>query len=199
MDTRYDMTAKAFSDTEANNNVDFETLKLMLQELIQRRFNLKVHWEDRDVSAWTLKADKPKLKAADPANRSTCNQNPLPGQKDPRQVTPQRNRLYACTNVTIAEFAERLQPFANGYLTAPVSDSTGLDGRYDFVLSFSGQGVVRQAAAAATNKDGNAAEPTAAISLFDAVSSQLGLRLEKQTRKFPVLVIDHVDDKPTEN
>jgi uncharacterized protein (TIGR03435 family) len=74
-----------------------------------------------------------------------------------------------------------------------------LDGRYDFMLSFSGQALVRQAAAAATSTEGNAAEPTAAISLFDAVSSQLGLKLEKQTRKLPVLVIDHVDDKPTEN
>ena len=42
-------------------------------------------------------------------------------------------------------------------------------------------------------------DPNGALSLFDAVSKQLGLKLEKQTRPVPVLVIDHIEEKPTEN
>ena len=37
------------------------------------------------------------------------------------------------------------------------------------------------------------------LSLPDAVSRQLGLRLELEKRPAPVLVIDHVEQKPTEN
>ncbi len=37
------------------------------------------------------------------------------------------------------------------------------------------------------------------ISLFDAVNKELGLKLEKGKRPMDVLVIDHIDEKPTEN
>jgi uncharacterized protein (TIGR03435 family) len=35
--------------------------------------------------------------------------------------------------------------------------------------------------------------------LFDAVNRQLGLELEKEKRPQPVLVIDHIEETPTEN
>jgi uncharacterized protein (TIGR03435 family) len=48
--------------------------------------------------------------------------------------------------------------------------------------------------------DANAApDPSGALSLFDAVYKQLGLKLEKQKRPVPVLVIDHIEEKPTDN
>jgi uncharacterized protein (TIGR03435 family) len=42
-------------------------------------------------------------------------------------------------------------------------------------------------------------DPNGALSMLDAVSKQLGLKLEKQKRPAPVLVIDHIEEKPTEN
>jgi uncharacterized protein (TIGR03435 family) len=42
-------------------------------------------------------------------------------------------------------------------------------------------------------------DPNGAVTLFDAVSKQLGLKLEKQRRPVQVLVIDHIEEKPTEN
>ena len=36
-------------------------------------------------------------------------------------------------------------------------------------------------------------------SLFDAVEKQLGLKLEKERRTYPVFVIDHIEEKPTDN
>jgi uncharacterized protein (TIGR03435 family) len=44
-----------------------------------------------------------------------------------------------------------------------------------------------------------AADPSGGLSLFDAVSKQLGLKLEMQKRPMPVLVIDHVEQKPADN
>ena len=46
---------------------------------------------------------------------------------------------------------------------------------------------------------GDAAEPSGAISLFEAIEKQLGLKLEPQKRTGSVLVIDHIERKPTEN
>lgn len=34
------------------------------------------------------------------------------------------------------------------------------------------------------------------ISVFDAVEKELGLKLVKQKRSIPVVVVDHVDEKP---
>jgi len=44
-----------------------------------------------------------------------------------------------------------------------------------------------------------ASDPTGALSLFEAVEKQLGLKLEKTKRSVPVIVIDHLEQKPTEN
>jgi uncharacterized protein (TIGR03435 family) len=37
------------------------------------------------------------------------------------------------------------------------------------------------------------------LSLFDAVNKQLGLKLEMRKRPMPVLVIDRIEEKPTDN
>ncbi len=44
-----------------------------------------------------------------------------------------------------------------------------------------------------------AADPTGGISFIDALEKQLGLKLEKHKRPVRVLVIDHIEEKPTEN
>jgi uncharacterized protein (TIGR03435 family) len=44
-----------------------------------------------------------------------------------------------------------------------------------------------------------AADPTGGLSLLDAVNKQLGLKLEMHKRPMPVLVIDHVEEKPTDD
>jgi uncharacterized protein (TIGR03435 family) len=40
---------------------------------------------------------------------------------------------------------------------------------------------------------------TRLVSLFDAIDKQLGLKLEMRKNPMPVLVIDHIEPKPTEN
>ena len=44
-----------------------------------------------------------------------------------------------------------------------------------------------------------AADPVGGVSFFDAVEKQLGLKLEARKRMYPVFVIDHMDDKPSDN
>jgi uncharacterized protein (TIGR03435 family) len=49
------------------------------------------------------------------------------------------------------------------------------------------------------NGTANAEDPSGALSLFDALTKQLGLKLEMQKHPLPALVIDHIEEKPTEN
>ena len=77
----------------------------------------------------------------------------------------------------------------------PVLDSTAIEGAYDFTLGFS-----LRAAAQNTNEPGNGpSDPNGALSLFEALNSQLGLKLALEKRTAPVIVIDHVEQKPVEN
>ena len=73
-----------------------------------------------------------------------------------------------------------------GYLDHDVIDSTSLEGSWDFDLEWTGRGVL-----AAKGPDG--------ISVFTAVDKQLGLKLDKTKRPYPVLVIDHMEETPTAN
>jgi uncharacterized protein (TIGR03435 family) len=162
--------------------------------------------EERPISAYTLLAVKPKLTKADPSSRTRCKEGPGPDGKDPRIANPVLNRLLTCENMTTAQISEELQRRAGGYIYGPVLDSTGLKGSWDFTLSFSsadltgaGAGKSPPPAGAAASSTDAASDPNGAVSLFDAVSRQLGLKLEKQRRPLPVLVIDHIEEKPTEN
>src|SRR5439155_10799413 len=67
---RFDIVAKVSTDGGAANQVDFDTLRLMLRALLVDRFKIATHTEDRPVSAYTLVAAKPKLTKADPSNRT---------------------------------------------------------------------------------------------------------------------------------
>jgi uncharacterized protein (TIGR03435 family) len=76
-----------------------------------------------------------------------------------------------------------------------VKDGTDLKGAYDFTLSFSSADkILPTPGDATTNSD-----PNGAVSVFDAVNRELGLKLEKTQRAYPVLVIDHIEQTPTEN
>jgi uncharacterized protein (TIGR03435 family) len=80
-------------------------------------------------------------------------------------------------------------------------------------LSFSAVGLTRTNPGAAGRAPGEgapspqgaldpaaaASDPNGAVTLFEAVEKQLGLKLESQKRPVPVLVIDHAEQKPTDN
>jgi uncharacterized protein (TIGR03435 family) len=105
--------------------------------------------------------------------------------------------------MSMAEFASMLPNIASGYLQGkPVEDKTGLEGSYDFVVNFSAVGIVNGGGRGADPNGagaGSAADPSGGMSLFDAISKQLGLKLEQQKRPAPVLVIDHAEQKPIDN
>ncbi len=206
---KFDVIAKAPGATggsAVNPQIDIEDVRLMLRSLLKDRFKLVTHTEDRPLNAYTLVAAKPKLTKADPLGRTGCKEGPAPASKDPRDTAPILSRLLTCHNMTMAEFGEQLPTLASGYIHSPVPDETGLEGAYDFTLSFSAAGLLNGGPGgrggdppAGPGATSDASLPSGALSLFDAVTKQLGLKLEMRKRPVQVLVIDHVEEKPTDN
>jgi uncharacterized protein (TIGR03435 family) len=193
----------------ANTGLDLDEVKEMERSLLADRFKLVAHMDTitRGSQVYALVAANPKMKKADPANHPSCDEGPGPDGKDPRIDNPLLNRLVTCKNMTMAELADRLRNIAGGYVPDPVRDMTGLDGAYDFTLSFTKKVDLNKTMPAPPRGDSTDASapsdlPLSGLSVFDALQKQLGLKLEKKDMDHvtvPVLVIDHIEQKPTDN
>ena len=204
---KFDILAKVSTDDGGDAKakppqLDADELRHMLRALIEDRFKMKDHWEDRPVTAYTLKAVGPKLSKADATKRTRCDEGPGPNGKDLRLGNPMINRLVYCQNVTLEQLGILLPNLAFGYIYYPVQDGTGLKESYDLTLAFSSADRTLAPPPSNTSQQTSAtlaADPSGAISLFDAFKNELGLKLEKEKRPMPVLVIDHIEEQPTAN
>ena len=171
----------------------------MVKTLLADRFRLAVHFENRSMPALTLVAPRPKLKKADPNSRTGCREGLTTLVKvDPRSTNPTAARLVTCTNVSMAYLASHLRFLASGYIHSDVLDATRLEGGWDFTLSFS---KVRQLQGANPPAPGisEPSDPNGALSVQEAMEKQLGLKLVMRKRPVPVLVVDRIEEKPSDN
>lgn len=209
MDTdRYSIIARIPAEEGAtgpqgNTPIDADALFVMVRALLTERFQIKAHFEDRPAAAYTLTASKqPKIKPADPHSRTKWTDSGLPiflnGASSP-------SRTIKIQNMTMAQFAEKLQMIAGNYIHSPVIDGTGLEGGYDFSFSYSPILPTQLAQLSARPPDGPpganaaAADPIGGMTIFEAVDKQLGLKLVEQKRPAKFLVLDHIEQKPTDN
>lgn len=164
--------------------------KLMLQSLLADRFKLVVRNETRPVPRYVLSGGASKLKPASGSGEPGCKPQeeapPPGGGRGPVDPASIPNIKVTCRSVTSADIATNLRQMAGGYLDHDVIDSTNLEGTYDFDIEWTGRGLL-----AAKGADG--------ISIFDAVSKQLGLKLELKDVPLPALAIVSVERKPTGN
>jgi len=145
------------------------------------------------VYALTSGSAKPKMTKADDFERAGCKPDP----NAPKAAT-NIQVMIRCKNTSMAELAQFLQQQANAYFDHPVVDATGIDGSWDFLIGWT----PRQALQGQPNANPN--DPTASapasdpngITVFEAVEKELGLKVVKQKRSMPVIVVDHVNDKP---
>lgn len=160
----------------------------MLRGLLADQFELKTHTDNREVTVYAMiMPGKPKMTQGDPAIRGTC-------WVDPTAVKPFPNMgtMVTCRNYALAPFAEDLNQ-ATGFFDHPIVDATGLTGGWNFSIGWSTTTRVPNPGAAT----GEATEPTGVTS-YEAVERQLGVKLVKQKRPYPVIVVDHVDEMPLE-
>lgn len=171
---RFDIDAKAPAGTSP------ATIRLMLQSLLADRFHLVLHKDTRPMPAFALASGKrkPKLMEAMGDGNAGCEYQQQPAGSTFNGVS--------CRNMTMEAFAEWLRAAAGDYLTSPVVNATGIDGPWDFDLKWNGRsrllpgGVER-------------------VTIFNAVEKQLGLNLTLRNAPAPVMVIDSVNERPTEN
>jgi uncharacterized protein (TIGR03435 family) len=184
-------SAKFDIHANAGSAVSMEALRTMIKSLLTDRFKLAVHKEDQPVPVYVLLAGKkPKLEPSTGADRAGC-----------KRSVPNNMMLYECKNTTMAQFAEGIHQTAGGYLgDHPMIDATELTGAYDFSLTWTPVQALKGAGrgGAAPAAAGVASEP-GGLTVFEAIDRQLGLKVETQKRPMPVVVIDHINQTPTEN
>lgn len=166
----YKISAKAeIPDTSKNA----EHIREMLRTLLAERFKFAAHRETRQLPVYVLVVSK------EGAKMQEVKEDP-PGAP---AVSPGRAQFgagFVFKNMPLAGLVNYL---AN-VLGSPVHDETGLAGRYNFELDFV--------------RPGRVAQTTDAPDLFEAVQTQLGLKLEGKKGPVEVLIVDHAE-KATEN
>jgi uncharacterized protein (TIGR03435 family) len=164
----------------------------MLRSVLLDQFEMKTHTETREVTVYALTVanGKPKMTKADDSERAGC-------QNDPNAPRPFTNLslMVACKNTSMAELADTLERMATAYIDHPVVDATGLEGGFDFTMGWTAKALLQPVPQPDGGQGGQASDANG-ITLFEAMERELGLRLVRQKRTIPVIVVDHVDEKP---
>jgi uncharacterized protein (TIGR03435 family) len=179
--------------------------RTMLRNLLAERFQLTAHAETKDVPGYFLVVrNKSKLKesAGPPAPPDDGAPVALKlgadryfGPPDRQgvffQLTGMKSARSTFRQVTMKELAVTLQ----NQLKRPVTDATGLPGKYDFVLSYATEGLYLGSGRIPVGPGGEDAPPD----IFNALSEQLGLKLEARKVSTQVVTIDRIEKTPTGN
>jgi uncharacterized protein (TIGR03435 family) len=167
----YDIAAKAEGDATPTK----AEFRRMLQILLAQRFNLKYHFEAREMPVYALVVEKsgPKFKpsAPDASGRGEVGVN----GRNQTLTTPLESMNSLADDIANAFSVDR-----------PVVDRTGLTGTYDIQLEATPEFRI--------NRDSGSED----VSIFTAVQEQLGLKLEPAKAPVQVLIIDHIES-PTSN
>jgi uncharacterized protein (TIGR03435 family) len=188
-----------------------EQFRQMQQNLLKERFKLVLHFEKKDVDGYEMTIAKGGLKIKESEPPSDSAQAPLPPDwrtpittdRDGYPVIPARNTglggiiskghaRVGGQNVSM----EQLVNLLAGQTMGPVSDATGLSGKYDVSLSWLTGAVAPEASSGGAR---SASGPDSLSSLFAALQDQLGLKLQRKKVMVDFAVIDHVEKNPTAN
>lgn len=185
---RFNVDARA-----ADANTTREQYQQMLQSLLVERFKLQIRRETRELPSYELFPAKAgsRLKQADPKG---CDQN---GANQTGVICGAFYTGQASLDgrsMSMAQFCNALAIV----LGRPVTDHTGLDGRFDIHLEFDPQGVNLGKGVSGLTTDLEKSDGTQP-SIFSALQQQLGLKLQSHKEPTEVLVIDRLERLPTEN
>jgi uncharacterized protein (TIGR03435 family) len=209
MSVKYDIIAKA--DTGAT--LGQKELWPMLKTLLIERFQLKTHFESREMPVFDLMLARsdgrlgPELKhsKSDCSNMEELNAKRAEAvaRGDISAIMPKRGEFLSCsispnlaggpTNLSLhgdgqemKALAVLLEQFTGKY----VRDKTGLTGHYDFDLKLDPQVQLGIAQKLGISLPGGVKQTADGSSLLTALNEQLGLKLESSRGLVEVLVID---------
>ena len=201
------LDSRKFSiNATANEAATPDQMRLMLRTLLEERFQLKVHYEKRELPIYRMVlAATGKLGPQLRRTEADCAGAPVdpfrgitPGQSYPcgyfgpsPAVNLDSGRAYqAIRGLTLEDFTLRLYP----YLGRRVIDGTRLSGYFDADFEFTAEIVMPPPPPGQPNPYDGRVLP----SIFSVLPQQLGLKLESQRGTVDILVIDHAEH-PSDN
>jgi uncharacterized protein (TIGR03435 family) len=206
---KYDIVAKIPPGTTS------EQFKLMLINLLTVRFHMAVHHETREFDGYELVIAKngPKLKKSSPADSTLADEHPGPpvvkdlGDGHFRLDSPGMamrpifgSRVPSTHLMARAQTLTDVARFLGPFMRTRIVDKTGLAGRYDFTLDYSLDPTGSPGAPFPSNVPGAPDNPDNSAPYFrDAVQAQLGLKLQPVKIPLDTVIVDSVDNAPTEN
>jgi uncharacterized protein (TIGR03435 family) len=189
---KYDIEAKFDPSVISGRRVSARDRRLMLQNLLADRFNLKLHRETRELPVYELVIAKngPKF------HESRLGDTYINGAKrqDGQPIGQGIWMLGRGNLVSQGQPIESLISVLSRQLDRPILDKTGLKGQYDYTLQWAPED-------SPTDDGKSGAQPapeSSGPSIFAAIQEKLGLKLEPKKGPMQVLVIDHIE-KPSEN
>jgi uncharacterized protein (TIGR03435 family) len=209
-----------------------EEFAAMLQNLLKDRFSLKYHYTEKNVRGFHLvmngngsklkeSSDNGHPRPAEDSNNRRPNGNA--DQHGPSQGAGHTHNGLVSFGASSTyrgdhQTADDLARLISDQLSVPVDDQTGLRGKYDVVLTWTGNasGSGHQAdgawgvaghgdhggGGAPAASAGSGSRPTEASgpTIFEALQSQLGLKLVRSEQTVArIFVIDHAEQLPTAN
>ena len=189
-----------------------EQFREMLKNLLKERFKLAVHFDEEGSAG--LRTGGGQRRGQDEGSAAAQGQpggRQGPGRDGPLQRDKEGFPILAHGEDTMAIMGGKarwvspqctMDQIANmmvNQLNAPVTDATGLTGKYDVNMFWEAggfsNGVLRAAPAGAEPVASELDGPT----IFTALQDQLGLKLQSKKASIEALVIDHLEKVPTEN
>ena len=157
-------------ETDVVGEPNAQQVRALVRKLLQERFGLVVHMEQREMPVFALTAAKggTKLKTSDGDPNALANE--YEHESGGEAMIKFQNAPVSLL-ITILDFRT----------DKPVVDKTGLAGRYDFTVRYT------------MDETRVSPDANAAPGLFTAMEEQLGLKLEPVKAMADVLVIDKVE------
>ncbi len=192
---------------------------LMLQNLLQERFNLAWHFQEKQMKGYQLVV----AKGGSKLKESTETASATPAGQHGAWQSESHSHGGAVVFGTMGSFRAANQSIADlvkvlsDQIGLPVDDATGLKGKYDIALRWAANGAPHNGAnhsdggfggagghgghdAGGAAPGGVAAGDPSGPTIFEAVQQQLGLRLASAEQTAAKLfIVDKVSQKPSEN
>ena len=210
----YDVVAKVPPD------ISRDQFRVMLQNLLIERFQIEFHHEQRDATTYDLVVAKGGLKMKPSKFAPDTPLAPGPGRggsihmdrdadgflKIPDDAGPMSfatGMNFQAVMITNKGSIKQLIEYLSRNLNLQITDKTGLSGDFAYLLHYAPNNATMPAragsAALPNDAAGSGADVDVAPTIFGALQSQLGLKLDPHKSPIDVLVVDKAEKTPIEN
>jgi uncharacterized protein (TIGR03435 family) len=212
---RYQLSAPDWMSSEnyeiearVAQNTTKDQFREMIRDLLNVRFKLQFHWSKKEMAGYDLVVANGGAKLRESGEHAPEDSKDVPrayggnGAADDASGYPNIPRSCSgCMAVNaggkaryraVNEFVKDFAGFLDAQLGLPVTDVTGLLGRYDIALSWTSGGGISPRA-------GSESDPDAGLTIESAVQQQLGLKLVPRKGLVDVFIVDKAEKKPVGN